>query len=266
MGAKMRDLIYLSEQKLNACLLGATDPRFPLLSGSLQAPIGPLTAQISLGTSASNTQVTEAGLERAVERLVKHHAPSSLELPNLRPNQWVHFDLDLAHRTVHEDSGTVPDDVVLFVGSFPSADPAAADNGVLLCGSVQHLRVQAESAGRMGSDTSWLHEMIGEIARRDAQGIGVIPEFLTEIVPNRRPADSIETAAYGVYAWMSREYPPPRRNRMRGYAKILMDAGPPQFAHRLLVATPLFVENAPQRPPRRGWWRRQAAGSRTLSP
>jgi len=254
----VRDLVYLSEQKLNACLLGATDPRFPILSGSLQIPAGPVTAQVSLGSPASNAQVTEAGLERAVRRLIKHHAPCGLDSPSLRPNQWVHFDLDMALRTVHEDSGTVPDDVVLFVGCTPSADATTTDSGVLLCGSIQHLRVQAESAGRMGSGTSWLHEMIFEIARRDERGTGVIPEFLTEMVPNRRPLDSIESAAYGVYSWMSREYPPPRRSRMRGYAKILIDAGPPQFVHRLLVATPLFVEIGPQRPTPEGWWRRRA--------
>ncbi|MFE9554198.1 SAVMC3_10250 family protein [Streptomyces sp. NPDC006703] len=262
----MRDLVYLSEQKLNACLLGATDPRFPRLSGSLQAPVGPVTAQVSLGSPASRIQITEADLDRAIKRLIKHHAPCSLDSPNLRPNQWVYFDLDLALKTVHEDSGTVPDDVVLFAGSFPSAEPTATDSGVLLCGSIQHLRVQIESAGRMGSGTSWLHEMIGEIARRDAQGVGVIPEFLTEMTPNRRPVGNIEDAAYGIYSWMSREYPPPQRNRMHGYAKILMDAGQPQFVHRLLVATPLFVEVSPQRPTRQGWWRRRGTRRQTLLP
>ncbi|MFF2659405.1 SAVMC3_10250 family protein [Kitasatospora sp. NPDC058032] len=261
----MRDLVYLSEQKLNACLLGATDPRFPLLSGSLQVPVGPVTTQVSLGSPASNPQVTEAGLERAVGRLIKHHAPCSLDSSNLCPNQWVHFDLDMALKTVHEDSGTVPDDIALFVGCSPSTDPTATDTGVLLCGSIQHLRVQAQSAGRMGSGTSWLHEMIAEIARRDARGAGVIPEFLTEMVPNRRLVDSIESASYGVYSWMSREYTPPRRNRMRGYAKVLIDAGPPQFVHRLIVATPLFVENAPQRPTREGWWRRRITRHQTSS-
>ncbi|MGW5884483.1 SAVMC3_10250 family protein [Streptomyces koyangensis] len=258
----MHELIYLSEQKLRASLLGATDPRFPLLSGSLEAPLGPVTAQVSLGGSAPTTEVTETALERAIRRLVKHHAPSSMDSPSFRPNQWIHFDLDLALRTAHEDSGTVPDDVALFVGTSPSSGPVAAETGVLLCGSVQHLRTQVESAGRMGSDTSWLHEMIAEIARRDAQGIGVIPEFLTELVPSRRSIGSVEEAAYGVHLWMSREYPPRKRNRMQGYAKVLIDAGPPDFIHRLVVATPLLVEIAPQRPAREGWWRRGVGRSR----
>lgn len=262
----MRELVYLSEQKLNACFLGATDPRFPSLNGSLQVPIGPVTAQVGLGGRVTGAPVTEADLERAIKRLIKHHAPSSLDSENLRPNQWVYFDLDLALKTVREDSGTIPDDVVLLAGSFPSADSAAIESALLLCGSIQHLRVQAESAGRMGSDTSWLHEIIREIARRDAQGIGVIPEFLTEMTPHRRPVGGIEDAAYGVYSWMSGEYPPSRRSPMRGYAKILMDAGPPHFIQRLVVATPLFVEVTPQRPVRQSLWRRWGGRRQTLLP
>ncbi|MFE3598173.1 SAVMC3_10250 family protein [Streptomyces sp. NPDC059142] len=259
----VRDLVYLSEQKLNACLLGATDPRFPSLNGSLEVPLGPVTAQVGLGGRATGAQITEAGLERAIKRLVKHHAPRGLGSENLRPNQWVHFDLDLALKTAHEDSGAIPDDVVLLAGSFKSEGPAVVESALLLCGSIQHLRVQVESAGRMGSGTSWLHGIIREIARRDAQGIGVIPEFLTEMTPHRRPVGKIEDAAYGVHSWMSAEHPPNRRSPMRGYAKILMDVGPPHFIQRLVVATPLFVENSPQRPARQGLWRRRASRRRT---
>jgi len=262
----VRDLVYLSEQKLNACFLGATDPRFPPLNGSLQVPIGPVTAQVGLGGRATGAPVTEADLERAIKRLIKHHAPCSLDSENLRPNQWVYFDLDLALKTAHEDSGAVPDDVVLLAGSFPSTDPTAVESALLLCGSIQHLRVQVESAGRMGSGTSWLHDVIREIARRDEQGIGVIPEFLTEMTPHRRPVDRIEDAAYGVHSWMSAEHPPSRRSPTRGYAKILMDAGPPHFIQRLVVATPLFVEISPQRPARQSLWRRRASRRRTFLP
>ncbi|MER7179798.1 SAVMC3_10250 family protein [Streptomyces hyaluromycini] len=262
----MYDLVYLSEQKLNACLLGATDTRLSFLSGSLQVPAGPVTAQVNLGSPATSTLVTEAALDRAVKRLVQHHAPSTLSAPDLRPNQWIAFDLDMALKTAHEDSGTVPDDVVLLVGTAPALAPAVADTGLLLCGSVQHLRVHAQSAGRLGSGTSWMHEMIAEIARRDAHGVGVIPEFLTEILPDRRrPVDSIEGACFGVYSWMSRDYPPPSRNRMRGYAKVLVDTGTQTYVHRLVVATPLYVEIAPQSPARPSWWRRRNA-RRRISP
>lgn len=255
----MYDLVYLSEQKLNACLLGATDPRLPFLSGSLQFPAGPVTAQVNLGAPATSTLVTEATLDRAVKRLVQHHAPSSLSTPDLRPNQWIAFDLDMALRTAHEDSGAVPDDVALFVGTAPSQSSAVPSTGLLLCGSVQHLRVEAQTAGRFGSGTSWIHAMIAEIARRDAHGVGVIPEFLTEMLPIRSPIDSIEDACLGVYSWMSRDYPPPSRSKMRGYAKVLIDTGSQADVHRLVVATPLYVENAPQRPARPSWWRRRTA-------
>ncbi|MFJ6788791.1 SAVMC3_10250 family protein [Streptomyces angustmyceticus] len=252
----MYDLVYLSEQKLNACLLGATDPRLPFLSGSLQVPAGPVTAQVNLGVPAASTLVTQAALERAVKRLVQHHAPSTLSTPDLRPNQWIAFDLDMALKTAHEDSGTVPDDVVLLVGTAPAQDSAVANTGLLLCGSVQHLRVEAQSAGRFGSGTSWIHAMVAEIARRDAHGVGAIPEFLTEMLPTRSPISSIEDACLGVYSWMSRDHPPPSRSRMRGYAKVLIDTGSRAHVHRLVVATPLYVENAPQRPTRPNWWRR----------
>ncbi|MEU7363974.1 MULTISPECIES: SAVMC3_10250 family protein [Streptomyces] len=187
-------------------------------------------------------------VEKAKRRIERDFSPVAFTDFNLRANQWIHFDLDMAHLAVHEDSGRPPEDVALFIGSVSSGTAGQQrDMGVLLCGSVQHLRTRAIPAGRMGSDTTWLHDLILKIERREEEGVNVIPEFLSEIMPTDRSEHRIEETAHGVFGWADRQYPPIVRGRHRGHAIVLMDIDNTRWVNRLLVASPLYVEAVPHR-------------------
>lgn len=68
----------------------------------------------------------------------------------------------------------------------------------------------------MSSDTTWLHDLMLEVERREESGLNVIPEFLNDLMPHRRSEVLIEDAAFGVHAGIRRQYPPSARGRLRG--------------------------------------------------
>lgn len=223
--------------------------------GSINFPPSAPIVQASVSRSrsdASSGRATLDELAQAIKKVEKLHDPAEITDFGLQTNRWVRFDLRLAQRPVFEDSGRPPADVVIFAGDIPAGEAGQPrDMGVLLCGSIQHLRTRNLPPGRMGSDTTWLHELVIEIGRREERGIYAIPEYLTEIVPSRRPEILREDAALGVHGWVSRDNPVEGRPRMRGHAIVLMDIDHPRQSKRLVVASPLYVEVPPQRDSRR---------------
>ncbi|MFI9099536.1 SAVMC3_10250 family protein [Streptomyces fildesensis] len=246
LGGTVTDLMYLSEQKLYGRLGIPRINSQREVSGSLKFP--PVAPIVEISTSRSWSEerresATLDDLAKGVKEIERNHDPVAFTDSNLRPNRWIRFDLDMAHAAVHEDSGQPPEDVALFVGGVPAGSGGQPrDTGVLLCGSVQHLRTRMIPAGRMGSDTTWLHDLVLALERREQEGLHVIPEFLTDVVPSRRPDHLREAAAMGVFGWTAREYPASCRSRMRGHAIVLMDVDGPHWVHRLVVASPLYVE------------------------
>ncbi|MFI1091841.1 SAVMC3_10250 family protein [Streptomyces sp. NPDC020917] len=237
----MPDLIYVSERKIYG-RLGMQAPSQKGLQGTLKIP--PI-ADISGSTTWQDSQSTasHALVQRARRKIERELLPVDFTEFGLHPNQWIRFDLAMAQVAVHEDSGRPPEDVALFVGSVPSGSSGQPrDMGFLLCGSVRHLRTHAIVGGRMGSDTTWLHDLILEVEDREENGVNVIPEFLSEILPTRKSQQLMETATQGVYGWLNRRYPPLTRGRLRGHAIVLMDIDNSSWFDRLLVATPLYVE------------------------
>ena len=90
--------------------------------------------------------------------------------PNLETGQWIFFDNNMGYGTVYRDMGALPpeDDVALFYGSYRSPESdGQVFTDLLLCGSTEHLLRRTASAGRMGSGTEWLHDLIGAV--NDAQ-------------------------------------------------------------------------------------------------
>ncbi|MFE4687512.1 SAVMC3_10250 family protein [Streptomyces sp. NPDC056721] len=237
------DLIYVSERKLYGRLgLWPTSVQQGL-QASVKVP--PL---IEVSGSRSWERVAEPmaahALVKKAQRIIERRfMPVPFTTRNLQANQWISFDINMAQVAVHEDSGRPPEDVALFVGQTPARTVGQErDLGLLLCGSVQHLRTQICAEGRMGSDTTWLHDLILEVERREENGLHVIPEFLNEVMPHRRSDIIIEDAAFGVHGWIGRQYPPATRGRLRGHAIVLMDIDHPRWMHRLVVATPLYAE------------------------
>ncbi|MFI7101918.1 SAVMC3_10250 family protein [Streptomyces sp. NPDC050161] len=261
----MPDLLYVAENKIYR-RLGTLPPpnRNGELRGSLKAgSLGELS-----GARGANSEPMRNGdgmqlatlelIKKAARKIERDHSPLDFTDYNLRSNQWIRFDLDMALAAVHEDSGRPPEDVALFVGGVAAGTrDQTRDMGVLLCGSVQHLRTRAYPAGRMGSDSTWLHDLILEVERREDDGINVIPEFLSDIVPTSHSQERVEEIAHEVYGWLNRDYPRRIRSRMVGHAIVLMDIDSSNWTHRrLLVASPLYVEAMPQLPEPSSWARR----------
>ncbi|MDI5974530.1 SAVMC3_10250 family protein [Streptomyces sp. SL13] len=246
----MTDLVYVSERKL----YGRLGLKPPSSQQGVQGAIKlPPVIEVS-GTRSWDRSTTglapHAVVEKAKRLIDRERTVADFTDRGLRSNQWIHFDLDLAQVAVHEDSGAPPEDVALFVGNVPAGVRGQdREMGVLLCGSVQHVRTRSIPAGRMGSDTTWLHDLILEVERREEEGINVIPENITDILAFCPDEYRVEAAAYGVHGWAARGYPPRIRGRMSGHAIVLMDIDGPDWTHRLLVATPLYVETHPPAAP-----------------
>jgi hypothetical protein len=245
------NLVYVSERKMYGRLGLRASSVQQDFQASLKVPplielSGSRTWERTAEPMAPHALVKQA--KRIIER---RHFPVPFTSPNLLANQWISFDLDMAQVAVHEDSGKPPEDVALFVGQVPAGTAdQPRDLGLMLCGSVQHLRTQVCAHGRMGSDTTWLHDLILEVEHREENGLHVIPEFLNDLMPYRRSEVLIEDAAFGVHGWIERTYPPSTRGRLRGHAIVLMDIDRARWVHRLVVATPLYVE-AVHEPPAR---------------
>ncbi|MFC5825238.1 SAVMC3_10250 family protein [Nonomuraea insulae] len=256
----MSELIYLSSQKLHGRLgIPSVAANAEMRGGIKLPPVAPILewSATHARTTTTEGQASRAALAKGIKKIDKLHSPQEFTTKGLTPNQWIKFDLSMAHAAVHEDSGRPPEDIALFVGeatvgSYMDGMPGI---GLMLCGSVRHLLTQANPNGRMGSDTGWLYNLINELERRESEGIHVVPEFLTEIVPHKGTDREREAAAQAVFGWTSRDYPPRSRSRLRGYATVLMDIDNPRhWIRRLVVASPLYVEVPPQNPKRRFGW------------
>ncbi|MFF7074468.1 SAVMC3_10250 family protein [Streptomyces pseudovenezuelae] len=237
------DLVYVSERKL----YGRLGMRPSSVQQGVQATLKvPPFIEVSGNRAwekAAEPTAPHALVSKAKRIIERRFVPVPFTTRNLQVNQWISFDLAMSQAAVHEDSGRPPEDVALFTGKV--SDGAAErprDLGLMLCGSVQHLRGQVCAQGRMGSGTTWLHDLILEVERREERGVHVIPESLSELMPHRRSDVLIEDAAFAVHGWIERSRPPSTRGRLRGHALVLMDIDRPQWTNRLVVATPLYVE------------------------
>ncbi|MEU6573576.1 SAVMC3_10250 family protein [Streptomyces sp. NPDC046805] len=249
----------MSEKKARSVLSGAADSRLPRLNGTVTLPFGASVevAQSSPSDGSTGGLLTEQELSRAIRQLERHEDLLEISESGLRPNWWIRFDLQMIERTMHEDSGGLPDDVAMFAGRHPAPGGRyGRGTNLLLCGSVHHLRSATASAGRMGSDTGWLRDVLLQLHRREEEGVFVIPEFLEELCPTRHHGSALESAAHYVFGILDREYPSYMRGQLRGLASVLMDIDSQQWTSRLVVATPLYVETVPRRQPASYWWRR----------
>lgn len=240
----MSDLVYVSEQKI----YGRLGIKPPASQSSVQGAIKvPQVAEVTANRTwdgAQDQRSPHSLVEKARRKVERQFDPVDFTENGLKPNQWIKFDLPMAQVAVHEDSGVPPEDVALFAGSA-EADRIDRNfpQNLMLCGSVQHVRTRVIPAGRMGSDSTWLHDLILELERREESNTNVVPEFLDDVLPTRRSHELIESTALGVFGWINRDYPPKVRSRLRGHAIVLMDIDGPDWMERLVVASPLYVES-----------------------
>ncbi|MGW8797734.1 SAVMC3_10250 family protein [Streptomyces sp. NPDC055775] len=255
----MRELVYLSEQKLQRMFValgrGIGTP-------SAEATVGLPGLSVTL-TTASPTPTPDGladatrKLDKVIRFLERNHRPVDFAAPGVRTGHWVSFDLPMGWGIGPEAAEAASDGLALFVGTA-SADVEGPDGatGLLLCGTAGHFRHRTVTASRPGSDRDAMYQYLADLKAAGDEEDG--PETASRA--DRAP-DGPDLDAYVVcsaFDALSGHWPPPQRGRMRGHARVLLTADHPGRSTRLVVATPLYVENPPPRLPSR-WsrlWRR----------
>jgi hypothetical protein len=244
----MRDLIYFSKRRLGAFLPERPPRSWPATSVELNAQVVKIGLTTPLQAETAETDIKRLyRVTRYLEREATHFSA-----PDLTPGKWIYFDLEMGYGTSHRDS-ELPDldDVVLFYGSLGGLESLTKSSvDLLLCGSTEHLLSKSASAGRMGSGTEWLYDLIFEIERTDSLGITNIPEALTSEALSVPRVNRPEAVARWVFDVIARHHSPKQRARLRGFARTNLVVPSTKLAPRLIVATPLFVEFASSKPKR----------------
>lgn len=266
---RFKEMIYFSRRRLDAFF----PEKAPGTSRSWNLEVDLQVATVAIGPGAPLTP-TESEWRRL--RKVRQHLErevSHFYALHLNAGDWVYFDLEMAWGTSHEDSALPDlDDVLLFCGSLPgdrTGGPATVD--LMLCGSTQHLLERTATAGRLGSGTRWLHELIHKMDDLDDSGVTDLPEELTQralsVPRSNRPAQIVRD----VFRIAHRHHVPFQRARVQGLARVNLNLPNGEWTSRLIMATPLYVQYASRKPVRwttrlrlhrdmcrrygRAWWR-----------
>ncbi|WP_425415318.1 SAVMC3_10250 family protein [Pseudonocardia acaciae] len=235
-------MIYFSRPRLNAFF----PEHPPRLLPTVKVGVNLEVASVEMGSPAARSP-TDAELHRLrqVRQQIKRHA-SYFYAPDLRTGDWIYFDLRMGWSTSHED-GDLPDldDVLLFFGSMPSEHThSRAPVDLMLCGSTEHLLKKTATAGRMGSGTGWLHSLILKINHSDKGGETGIPPDLDQHALTVCSANRREVVARWVFDVIARHHAPIHRARVQGLARVDLSFDDRTTFPRLVVATPLYVQDA----------------------
>lgn len=236
--------IYFSRRRLNAFF----PDQAPWLTPSWKVGVNLQVLSVEIGSGNPLTPTEEesrklAKVRKSLEREVSHfHAPL------LNTGDWVYFDLEMGWGTSYEDSDMPDiDDVLLFCGSLPG-DPTGSTDTVdlMLCGSTEHLLDKTATAGRMGSGSRWLHDLILKINRSDGMGITGVPEELTHRALSKPRINQPEQIARDVFRIAQRHHNPLNRGRVQGLACVDLNLPNGEWSSRLIMATPLYVQRSSQ--------------------
>ena len=248
-GDSMRQLIYLSEAKLGT-FFPKRASRSVQFGGNLGA--GPISVKIDMSDpswAGPDGEISRklAEVIKDLERQVKHF--SSFDLS---PGDWIFFDLKMGYGTSYRDNSPIPpviDDIALFYGSLGDVETEKQlPLDLLLCGSTKHLRTRTESAGRLGSGTEWLDDLIKEIEELDSLGTADLPRSLSPAALAKKRVNMPEEIARWVFHVIRYHHSPFQYYPLQGFAQILFVVPRSEICPRLVLATPLFVQFASPKP------------------
>ncbi|MEV5526013.1 SAVMC3_10250 family protein [Streptomyces prunicolor] len=242
----MRELLYLSTAKLGEFFPEGGE-RF---SGrALEAEVSALGAGIRF--AAGESPAYEDSPAERLERVLAHirskcdartNVPSSCE--SLKPRAWFEFNGFFRHGRRLSDVGLHDQGVYTFMSvedplcQLRRGDDQCPGIQIILCGSRQHVLTECEAPPtRMGSGSDWLHDFAATLVDREERGDTSLPEDLFST--SRRDK---EFAARSAYDMLLADYEGPAY--LHGHARVLCNFDPGVWQHRLIVATPLYVEVA----------------------
>jgi Family of unknown function (DUF7019) len=242
----MRQLIYRSDRKLIEEFSDTRSDSWWVRGGSIGLDASSLSVHLTVNSPSTTDDAQRhrmaVRLEKAIKEIRRAGTVTDYRSPGLRRNQWISFDQEMAYGTFHEDRNRLPDDIALFASADRRTTPES-EVLLLLCGSVVHLCRKVQSAGRMGSGSDWLRQLIlhTEGHRNDD---GTLPaHHAGDPLWQKRYRDALEDTAFDVHDHCN-YYGLDPRARLRGLAQVLMDIDRDEWPRRLVVATPLYVENA----------------------
>lgn len=245
---RFNNMIYFSRRRLEAFFPDRPPRRMPTVAASVDFQV----AAVELAPPAARTP-TEAELHklRQVRRDIEREA-AHFYAPDLTTGDWIYFDLRMGWSTSHEDSALPDlDDVLLFFGSLPNErGRGGTPVDLMLCGSTEHLLKKTATAGRMGSGTGWLHSLILKINGSDARGSMEIPEDLDRQALAVPRVNQPNQVARWVFDVIARHHAPAHRARVQGLARVDLNIPEGKYVPRLIVATPLYVQDTSRKPTR----------------
>ncbi|WP_373303614.1 SAVMC3_10250 family protein [Streptomyces cinnamoneus] len=237
-------MIYFSRRRLDAFFPARPPRRMPAVSAEVDLQV----ASVAL-SPAPPRNPTESELHRLrkVRRQLEREA-AHFYAPELATGEWIFFDIEMGWSTSHEDSALPDlDDVVLFFGSLRrERSPDGIPVDLMLCGSTEHLLKKTATAGRMGSGTEWLHDLILKINNADAHGHTDIPEALTAEALAAPRINRPDQVARWVFNVIEGHHAPKHRARAQGLARVDLHIPESRILPRLIVATPLYVQDTSQ--------------------
>ncbi|MFF2731209.1 SAVMC3_10250 family protein [Streptomyces sp. NPDC058008] len=254
-GGRMRDLLYFSPPKLSHFHGGPE--AFPGgRSIEVETTAFGVGGRLALGESGSAGAggSGEPDLETAIaylERTCTAHTAVPDSCRSVGAYEWMEFSGPFHRGPRVRDWGLHDKGVYTFTShENPSLCPGFTGGSgcegieVLLCGSARHvIGEEDQPRTRMGSGSDWLHDMAAELVAMEQRGEATLPASLV-----RTPRGAQEYAARVAHDMMVSWRQGPVH--VHGHARVLCNFAAVDGQHRLIVATPLYVETAP--PPRQG--------------
>ncbi|WP_459249437.1 SAVMC3_10250 family protein [Streptomyces youssoufiensis] len=248
----MRELLYLSTAKLGE-FLPEGERRLP--GRAIEAEVSAFGAGVRLAVGDPSDGEGSPGerLELVLDHVRANckaltSVPSSCE--SLEARDWMEFAGLFRYGPRLRDWGLADRGVYTFMSledpscRLRSGEDECAGIQIILCGSRQHVLTETEAPPtRMGSGSDWLYDLAATLVEREARGDTSLPEALT--TTSRRDK---EFAARSAYDMLVSDYEGPAY--LHGHARVLCNFPPRPWQHRLIVATPLYVEAVPR--PRNG--------------
>lgn len=247
-GVAMRELLYLSDAKVGEFLpedVGGFGNR------ALEAEVSALGAGVRL--ALGETPAVEQPLGQRFERVLAHvrakcsahtNLPDSCE--TLAASDWMEFAGFFRHGPRLRDWGLDDQGVYTFTSlEDPPCSPGRDEDPcrgvqIILCGSQRHVLTQFDAPPtRMGSGSDWLHDLAAALVEREERGDTSLPDDLQSTSCRDK-----EFAARSAYDMLMTRYEGPAY--LHGHARVLCNFSPGVWQHRLIVATPLYVEAVPR--------------------
>ncbi|GAA1259531.1 hypothetical protein GCM10009665_56980 [Kitasatospora nipponensis] len=242
----MRELLYWSTAKLAGFHeVSSRRPTDRAVKAEASLPIGG-TASLSFGERPRADESATPGFDdvvRYVSAQTRAHALRPGTCAAAMRLDWMEFAGHFRFGRRLRDLGLVDQGVYTYMSV--ETEPCSRDDEgacayvqLILCGSIQHVREHRDAGPtRMGSGSDWLHDLA--VALNSEQSLDERPSAGQLLGIGQ---GDLEFSARSCYSMLTDRLDGPAY--LHGHAQVLCNFAPGIRGHRLIVATPLYVEPA----------------------